>query len=83
MKVKLKTLTGEVHEVNVQDITATIKDVKVTLRIVSLQSKVSDPATNYGPKIKSGHLFNSSTFSVQSMVARKGGIILERKRKFL
>ena len=29
MKLKLKTLTGEVHEVDVEDTNATVKDVKV------------------------------------------------------
>ena len=31
MKLKLKTLTGEVHEVDVEDTNATVKDVKVNL----------------------------------------------------
>ena len=30
MKLKLKTLTGEIHEVDVEDTDATVKDVKVT-----------------------------------------------------
>ena len=30
MKLKLKTLTGDVHEVDVDDANATVKDVKVT-----------------------------------------------------